>query len=301
LIRAFATPHNVGKFIDLNSVVVVSAEGVTNVSAVLEESQWLDEPIPPTAVLLDADGPAVEVKKKITGADGARALILARFVATVAELCPPFGKNASIVTIEDIVPIPLYAEAIRAYVRRWLPSTYKDKASGIDELLKKEDFGSRGLVAATQGVFQAVLPAFGKDYDKLGVLQEVVAEVNRKREAKTPDENLKQLERNVALICDFLRDRLEESRAATTTKSATQAVSGSSAIFSGSTSNPSQSLIYSDCLNAFNARSRLSVMTPIAWQKLSINTLQSCRDFALLVRSVLWLTNGPSGRRVLKA
>jgi predicted ATP-dependent endonuclease of OLD family len=48
LIRVFATPQNVGEFLDLNALEVVSADGVGNIENVLDQSHWADEPIPPT-------------------------------------------------------------------------------------------------------------------------------------------------------------------------------------------------------------------------------------------------------------
>ena len=76
LIRIFATPENVGNFLDLNTVVTVSADGVTNIPNVLEQSRWADEPVPPTVVIADADAKGREVVSNITGrTQGCRRLV----------------------------------------------------------------------------------------------------------------------------------------------------------------------------------------------------------------------------------
>jgi predicted ATPase len=224
LIRVFATPQNVGEFLDLNAVVIVSADGVENVKNVLEQSRWADEPVPPTAVLLDGDDAATKAIEAITLDEPTRKKVLDRsFVSTVAALVPPHGGNPRIVTMEDIVPRAIYTSGIDRYIRRWLPETVKSHASEIQAGLAAPAFGAAdGLVASTKELFRKLKPDFKGDFDKMGVFQEVVAI------AKDPPAGLvdpvRQLERNLIGVCEFIRDALARSRAASTKHSATQAV-----------------------------------------------------------------------------
>jgi len=114
LIRAFATPENVGEFLDLNSVVIVSADGVNNVTNVLEQSRWADEPIPPTAILLDSDEAAEKEIERITRSDKpSKQLVPREGIGLVGDLVNQFGDNNAIVTTEDIVPLEIYKRAIK--------------------------------------------------------------------------------------------------------------------------------------------------------------------------------------------
>src|SRR5262245_16688581 len=68
MIRVFATPQNVGEFLDLNAIEIVSADGVGNIENVLDQSHWADEPIPPTVILVDGDKIARDVVDRVTKA-----------------------------------------------------------------------------------------------------------------------------------------------------------------------------------------------------------------------------------------
>jgi predicted ATPase len=224
LIRVFATPMNVGEFLDLNAVVIVSADGVGNIQNVLEQSRWADEPIPPTAVLVDSDKAAAEVIDNISNPKGKKPLIDRSFVAAVGELVKPFSNSAAIVTSEDLVPRAIYAAAISAYIKRWLPDTVKSHAADINSTLGEATFGKDGLVEATKSLFKKVRPEFGTDFDKMGVLQEVVLIAQSRLPSLKTDQDLTDLRRNVISLCDWLRDALARSRAVTAKYSTTQAV-----------------------------------------------------------------------------
>jgi hypothetical protein len=213
----------VSEFLDLNAVVVVSADGVGNVENVLDQSRWADEPIPPTALLLDSDKPAVDVIEKIASSKGSRALIDRAFVAKVGDLVKPFEANLQIVTMEDIVPKSIYVAAIDVYFEKWLRETSGKDAESIKDELAHADFGKNGLVASTKLLFERVKPESGGDYDKMGVFQEVVA-IASKRLGSSSDMEMKQLRSNIIAICDFIREALTKSRSATAKHSTTQAI-----------------------------------------------------------------------------
>jgi len=236
MVRVFATPRNVGSFLDLNAVVVVSADGVGNIQNVLEQSRWADEPVPPTAVLVDSDPQACEVVDTIATTDKSQKAIISRdFVAKIGDLVKPFASNSAIVTTEDIVPTSIYKAAILAYMERWLPETMKSKAAPIRAELNDSSFGSTGLVEASKTFFKKYKPEFKGDYDKMGVFQEVVLISSaRVAEAESKiasggttselDPDMIQLRANTIAMCDFIRDALSKSRAVTTRYSTTQAI-----------------------------------------------------------------------------
>lgn len=224
IIRVFATPANVGSYVDLNAVVMVSADGVGNVENVLDQSRWADEPIPPTVVLLDSDKPAEDVAKKITGKMGQQAIIDEGFVAMVGKLVAVADSNLVVVTIEDIVPREIYGGAVKSYVEKWLPEAHKNHAQKVADWVSAVTYGQGGLVASTKELFRTVKPEFGGDYDKMGVLQEVVLAVTSRFAATPDDPAVVQLRKCITAICDFIREGLAKSRAATAKHSTTQAI-----------------------------------------------------------------------------
>jgi hypothetical protein len=221
LIRAFATPENVGEFVDLNALVMVSADGAGNVRNVLEQSVWADEPVPPTVVLLDSDKAAEEAIAQITGQKGGKSLIAREFVTTVGALVTQVEAR-DIVSIEDIVPSAIYSEAIVCYVKKWLPETCAKYYDIIKVNLASAEFGKKGLAMSTAELFAQLKPELGGQYDKLGIAQEVLEEVNRLKMSDPENEKLKQLVRNVVAICDFVREGLEKSRSVVAKQSTTQ-------------------------------------------------------------------------------
>jgi len=232
LVRVFATPQNVGEFVDLNAVEVVSADGAGNIENVLDQSHWADEPIPPTVIVVDGDKPGLDVIDKITRT---RPIIERAFATTISERIAAFGDNVSIVTTEDIIPRQIYTAAVKSYIVRWLPNSLKERATEINAALTDLAFGKDGFVASTKALFRTIKPECEGDYDKMGVFQEVVAiaatrlaalaQADAKLEKPTTiDAELDQLKRNVILLCDFIREALAQSRAVTATRSATQAI-----------------------------------------------------------------------------
>ncbi|WP_207397527.1 AAA family ATPase [Bremerella alba] len=225
LIRAFATPENVGEFLDLNSLVIVSADGVNNVTNILEQSRWADEPIPPTAVLLDSDEAAEKEIVRITRPDKPSQRLLERNrICLVGDSVSPFGNNQSIVTMEDIVPIKLYKAAIRKYIERWHPTILGDHGNHIDTTLSSPEFGKTGLVESTKDLFKKIQPELAGDFDKMGIFQEVVTDVYEHMTRGAPSEEISSLRTNVRSICRSLTDALTIARETNARYSATRSI-----------------------------------------------------------------------------
>lgn len=225
LIRAFSTPENVGEFLDLNSVVFVSADGVSNVGSVLEQSRWADEPIPPTAIVVDSDAAADEVVDKITAQAGKKGPLITReFVGRIGDLVRHDVGAGPVVTTEDIVPRPIYTAAVKAYIKHWLPETWSKHADAVTTDLRDGEYGGDGLVESTKRLFSKYKPEFKADYDKMGVLQEVVSLVESQLASGEVGPEVDLLRKNLVVVCDFVREALEKSRAATAKVAATQSV-----------------------------------------------------------------------------
>lgn len=140
LVRAFATPENVSEFLDLNSLVLVSADNAPMVEKILESSQWGDEPVPATVVVLDNDDAGRTVRDKISGQlhnSKTKKLIEPEFCVLISDLV----DNAS--TVEDLIPNRMYANAVGNYIKRWFPSEYENSDEAIDFALASEILDSK--------------------------------------------------------------------------------------------------------------------------------------------------------------
>lgn len=205
---------------DLNAVIFVSADGVSNIENVLDQSRWADEPIPPTAIVLDFDEAANVAIEKITAQQGKRPQLIDReFVLQVGQVVGSAG-----ITSEDLIPRSVYADAVKAYIERWLPDTWATNEADITADLQREEYGKDGLVESTKMLFSKYRPTFKTDYDKMGVLQGVIANVLARHRTDENNEEIVRLRQNVVAVCDFIREALEKSRAATAKISATQRV-----------------------------------------------------------------------------
>jgi predicted ATPase len=224
LIRIFATPENVGDFLDLNSVVIVSADGVGSITSLLEQSTWADEPIPACAVLLDSDDAAkTEILRIVRPEKPSTQLLPRESIGQLADLVKPFGSNTAIVTTEDIVPVEMYKRAIRSYIERWLPSLIQSKGARLNEALESADFGQNGIAESTKSLFAEVQPELKGDFDKMGIFQEVIEELGSYSQ-KLEQADFQALHQNVNAICCFMNESLADSRARTTQYAATRSI-----------------------------------------------------------------------------
>jgi hypothetical protein len=175
LVRRFVTPDNVSELLDLNSVVMVSAESAPSVEKLLAASQWGDEPVPATVVLLDSDDAGNDTKAKITGKQrGCKRLVEEQFVLQVGPIFAGATGGQKIVTTEDILPPKLFAEAVVRYVKRWHPEKYGEVADRLREATARSEFAQDGLVAGATKTLNELVHDPPKTFDKMGVLQEVV-------------------------------------------------------------------------------------------------------------------------------
>lgn len=124
LIRIFRDIGNATLPIDLNKIVVVSADSVHNVHRVVEASHWADEPVPATVVVLDSDEPARREKEKLTRPRRHEFISDSSDDIREKEKKPLLGENHIVMigdflesqvtdaTIEDIIPAKVFEEAV---------------------------------------------------------------------------------------------------------------------------------------------------------------------------------------------
>jgi hypothetical protein len=175
MIRHFVRRDTVNEYLDLNSVMLVSAESVCGVEKLLLASRWGDEPIPTVVVVLDNDQAGVDVRNRIIGQirDKER-LLEEEFVRLVSELIEPESDTHAVVTIEDIVPASLYADAFLRYVEKWYPDAWSARKDKIRAAFLGNGTHSKGLAATAKEVFSSYVIEREEQYDKFGVAQELV-------------------------------------------------------------------------------------------------------------------------------
>jgi hypothetical protein len=235
LVRYFATPDNVNELLDLNSLVMVSAESATSVEKVLTASQWGDEPVPATVVLLDSDGEGDVQKAKITGKNlkpsqesdpaarrGNKKLIDEQFVLQIAGVLGDAINGQKIVTTEDILSPTLFAAALTRYVKRWYPDKYHEQADKFSEMLSAPDLYSKGLAAGATVILNTLVHGTPKDFDKMGVLQEFVALLSDGSTIDASDRS--ELYNRLVTLCHELRRTVSASQQAARRTSGKQSI-----------------------------------------------------------------------------
>lgn len=207
IIRTNAKPETVSDWLDLNSVAIVSADGVDNVEKVLSASQWGDEPIPATVVVIDSD--RKDVIKRITGSErGAKQLVEPDFALSIDELLSDKADQGLFVTIEDVVPWALYVTCLGKYLQRWKPATFAENAKKLLEEAKNKSLSEPNVVAAERIIR---LIDSTSSLDKLGVLTEVVKLVSEDAEGSFKNDIFLLCNR-VQRLCQRLNQRIDRSR-----------------------------------------------------------------------------------------
>lgn len=219
LIRHFARPDNIGELLDLNSVVMVSAESAPSVEKVLSASQWGDEAVPATIVLLDSDEAGDTVERRITGkARKAKKLIDESFVLRIGDL---LKLDRKVVTTEDILPTTLMRKAISKYLEHWWPDVDSKVIEAIEKESEEASFTDEGVVEGINALFQKHLFKTKRSYDKYGVLEEAVRLLSS---GKVSEEEEEELKSNVFQLCEQIRRAISASQQAARRETGKQAV-----------------------------------------------------------------------------
>lgn len=211
LIRLFVTPENVSEFLDLNSVVLVSADSAPGIEKLLAASRWGDEKNPATVVVVDNDDAGETCRKRITGKERHREeLIKEEFVVSISETHDA-DENQQCVTTEDLVPAPLYAKAVCAYAQRWFPDEYNAKKAELNADTANDEYGHNGLVADTKEVMGQYIHPGRNGYDKMGVLHEVIRLASSANVDSELAESVGLLRKRTMSFCRTLREKIEAS------------------------------------------------------------------------------------------
>ena len=223
LVRQFVTPENVNDLLDLNSVVMVSAESAPAVEKVLAASQWGDEAVPAAVVLFDSDGGGNDARARITGkARSSKKLIDDQFVLQIGEVLGPGLGTHRIVTTEDILTAEVYGESILRYIQRWHPDAAKAKRNEVESAIRNPDFSKDGLVKGATDLFNTLVHDAPKGYDKFGVLQEAISLIAEPPPAMTP--HLPEIRERLTVLCHEIRRAVSASQQAARRTSGKQAI-----------------------------------------------------------------------------
>jgi hypothetical protein len=207
LVRIFSDRSNVHSLLDLNDIVVVSAESAGRIGKLLDASLWEDEPNPAVVVLVDSDSGGDEARRQVTGQSrNAKKRIEPELVKQIGDLIGPTVGEQRVVTSEDLVPPSIYRQAIKDYVGKFMPDW-----TPVTARLDDNAFGRDGLQAATESFFQTAgqQPA---SFDKLGVAESMIALVGSRFAANANDPELLEIKVRVVRLCAALRDVIAESR-----------------------------------------------------------------------------------------
>ncbi len=229
-IRCFATPSTIHRFLDLNSLVTVSADSVDRIDKVLSASQWGDEIPPATVVLVDADDAGIRARERLTrprprpeenSKKTDPALISEKFVVTVADILGESlgeeGRAQKVVTTEDLVPLALYVRAALRYVQHWHSKTVEGQEQAFRDRLKDPQLGAAGVAEGVKKVFQQFEVGQSNKFDKVGIAQEVVHLVREhgrrdpRQDDAEMDQSVKELEERLQRACAGLQSRIDQS------------------------------------------------------------------------------------------
>ncbi len=189
MVRLLSEPDSMEKVLDLNAISVISAESVNKISKILASSQWRDEPIPATVVMVDGDLAGQDVAKEIVGEkSGCKKLVDKDAVLVLDSEIDKCFSGQIIETIEDIVPRRLYLKAFKSHVEEWYEEVSKTTEFKSRVKLSKSSLGNvayiREICNATDGLQE--------EYDKIAVLHHVVQdlELKFKCEKQTIDQGI---------------------------------------------------------------------------------------------------------------
>jgi len=201
----------------MNQVVLLSGESASGIEKLVRASAWGDEVIPTTVVIVDNDSAGHETRKKLTGeARGESMLLDAAMVCSVDSLFA--SQDTPVITTEDLIPAPLYEEALRRYVKKWNREVF-DKTAARIKILP----GTAGNLAAAQVVLEDIFATRAISVDKMGIAIEAIEIITGSLEnAIKPAVSL--LAQRVKDLCLHVKLRLTQGQKAERQRSGKQAV-----------------------------------------------------------------------------
>jgi len=226
-IRHFAPQVAASELINLNEVVIVSAEYASAVYKLIQTSSWADEMIPTAIAILDNDEAGRTEKKRLTGQQRNTPKVLdADSIIMVNALLPNRETDA---TTEDLIPANMFIAAIRQYCQRW-HSDLVDSSSDDNSLLDPAKFLT-GNARAASAYFNKLRGTADIEYDKLGVMECLFDLLGgrkqpdaKKARVAIRDEDVAELKSRIIALCRMLRERIEAGTRAQRQQTGVQAV-----------------------------------------------------------------------------
>ena len=233
LVRYFAHQDTISDYLDLNSITVLSAENASGIEKLLSASQWGNEPIPATVVLLDSDPAGETAKLKITGAfkpqkgnsaKTSQRLIEDAYVLSIGQLIK--SDSSKIISTEDIIPPAMYISAVKEYLKRWMPEEWERYKAEANACFSKSDLGKNGIVDDMDELIREITGG-ARSLDKFGIFQELIdllTQVDSSEEKILQNDDILILQERVKAICFEVRKAISGSQQAARTLSGKQSI-----------------------------------------------------------------------------
>jgi predicted ATPase len=210
-----AAPRNL---LDLNRVTIVPAGSASGVPYMAYLARGRDELKPPCVALLDGDEAGREAGRRLErSTDGSRKPILEKhYVVDLGEWATAAQVKAAdgvlVNEIEDLLSVPVVAEAARNYAKHLLSVTDEDSGGlSADLVLSKLDEANGKMWKAVELAFADTFD--GGHIDKVGFAKEVVRILEQTRDQKRRADGLPDLEHNFGLLLAELALRLSKAGA----------------------------------------------------------------------------------------
>jgi hypothetical protein len=187
--------------LDLNAVTIVPAGSASSVPYLVYLARGRDVVHPPCVVLLDSDASGNEAAKTLKrGGPRSKQILPSEFVMQVGDWATRSGiqvaEHVSIAEPEDLIALPVAAEAARNYAVRVVALPREEAAA-----LTEQDIAAR-LAEKPGSVFDAVASAFtlklgeGCHIEKVGFAKEVLSVLRASRDSATPPPAISEMEAN---------------------------------------------------------------------------------------------------------
>jgi predicted ATPase len=193
--------------LDLNRVTIVPAGSAPHVPYMVYLARGRDIEQPAVIVLLDSDQSGNDARKRLRkgGAYG-KQLLKDSFVLQVGDLVGELGlslaKGGTPVEIEDLIPLPICAEAAQKYAREVCGAGEREAAAITPEAIRNNLTGDRTVFDAVAACFDD-LPEDGLHIEKVGFARnvvEVVVESSRLVGSGELRESLEEFEGNMKTL-----------------------------------------------------------------------------------------------------
>jgi predicted ATPase len=193
--------------LDLNRVTIVPAGSAPHIPYMVYLARGRDVEQPAVIVLLDSDRSGNDARRRLRkgGAYG-RQLLKDNFILQIGDLGGEaglsLGRSGAPVEMEDLIPLPICAEAARKYAREVCGVSEREAAVITPEAISKKLTGDRTVFDAVAECFDD-LPEDGLHIEKVGFARnvvEVVGELARESDPAGSHKSLEEFEANMKIL-----------------------------------------------------------------------------------------------------